>query len=82
MIRQTLGGVDGVVAEPAPQIGIARFGESAIEIGIRYWVPTAAYFQTQYAANAALHAALHQAGIRVAPRLQLVRLIGQGNAEI
>lgn len=80
VIRETLKRVDNVAAEPAPQVGIARFGESAIEIGIRYWVPTRTYFQTQYAANAALHAALQQAGIRVAPRRQQVQLIGPADA--
>ena len=77
VVREVLLGLEGVVDDPAPQVGIAAFGESAIEIGIRYWVPTVEYFQVQYAANAALHAALRKSGIRIAARRQKVELTGQ-----
>lgn len=80
VILGTLRAINSVVDEPPPQVGIAAFGDSAIEIGIRYWVPTVEYFQVQYAANAALHAALRDADIRIAPRRQHIRIVNQGDA--
>ena len=75
LIARTLGEVEGVTREPPPQVGIQKFGESAIEIGCRYWVPTRRYYQTQYAANACIYTALRQAGIAIpSPRWE-VRLI-------
>lgn len=64
-IKDVLRGVDAIVQEPAPQVGIAAFGESSIDLGLRYWVPTTIYFQTLYRANLAVHKALKQAGITI-----------------
>ena len=41
------------------------FGDSAIEIGLRYWVPTRHYFQTLYRVNLAVHRALRAAGVTI-----------------
>lgn len=65
VIRQALAEIDAVCSEPAPQVGIAAFGESSIDIGLRYWVPTKKYYQTLYRANLALHQALQDAGITI-----------------
>jgi len=65
VIRQALAGIDAVCSEPAPQVGIAAFGESSIDIGLRYWVPTKKYYQTLYRANLALHQTLQDAGITI-----------------
>ena len=64
-ICNALASVDGVVMEPAPQIGILKFGESSIDVAVRYWVPTARYFQSQFAANNAVWQSLSQAGITI-----------------
>ncbi|MDD2384733.1 MAG: mechanosensitive ion channel family protein [Sulfurospirillaceae bacterium] len=48
-----------------PIIGIAQFGESSIDLGLRYWVPTKSYFKTQYAINLAIFEALHVKGITI-----------------
>lgn len=34
-----------------PIVGIKSFGDSSIDIGFRYWVPTERYFNTAYAVN-------------------------------
>ena len=52
-------------SEPAPAIGILRFGDSSIDIAVRYWVPTARYFQSQFAANNAVWQSLAPAGITI-----------------
>lgn len=72
VIRVSLGEVPNVTTDPPPQIGIVRFGDSAIEIGLRYWVPTKSYFQTLYGANHAIYNALKGAGVTIPyPKLEL-----------
>lgn len=65
LIRRSLEAIDGVTQEPPPQIGIQGFGDSSIDIGMRYWVPTPRYFQTQYAANLAVFKGLIEGGIQI-----------------
>ena len=65
ILHQTLAGIDGVCSEPPPQIGIETFGESSIDLGLRYWVPTKKYFQTLYRTNLAVHKALTAAEITI-----------------
>jgi small conductance mechanosensitive channel len=65
VIEKVLAGVAEVCGDPAPQVGIQNFGDSAIEIGLRYWVPTKKYFQTLYRVNLAVHKALTEAGITI-----------------
>lgn len=59
VMTQVLESTQEVSKEHKPVVGIAKFGESAIEIGLRYWVPTKSYFKTQYEVNLALYRALH-----------------------
>ena len=65
VIREALSRIDDICSEPPPQIGIEAFGESSIDLGIRYWVPTKKYFQTLYRGNLAVHKALKQAQITI-----------------
>ncbi|NCD11739.1 MAG: mechanosensitive ion channel family protein [Epsilonproteobacteria bacterium] len=48
-----------------PVVGIAKFGDSAIELGLRYWVPTKHFFKTQYEINLAIYSALHVKNISI-----------------
>ncbi len=64
-IQTALMGIDDICHEPPPQIGIEAFGESSIDLGMRYWVPTKKYFQTLYRGNMAVHKALESAGITI-----------------
>ncbi len=77
VIAEALAGVGEVVSEPGPQIGIGSFGDSAIAIAIRYWVPTARFFQVQFTANAAIWDALRGAGIRIPYPKQELRILGE-----
>ena len=65
VIRKALSGLDDICSEPSPQIGIEAFGESSIDLGMRYWVPTKKYFQTLYRGNLAVHKALQEAQITI-----------------
>lgn len=64
-IQKALAGIDDICSEPPPQIGIEAFGESSIDLGMRYWVPTRKYFQTLYRGNLAVHKALNDADITI-----------------
>jgi len=65
VIRGALSQIDDICSEPPPQIGIEAFGESSIDLGMRYWVPTKKYFQTLYRGNLAVHKALKEAQITI-----------------
>jgi small conductance mechanosensitive channel len=64
-ISNCLAKMEGVTKEPPPQIGVDGFGESSIDIGVRFWVPTSNYFQSKYRANLAIFKALQTAGIAI-----------------
>jgi len=75
LFASVLADFEGVTASPAPQIGIARFADSGIAIGLRYWVPTVRYFEIQYAVNHALYRAIKEAGITIPyPRSEVALL--------
>ena len=72
IIRRALEEVEGVTQDPPPQIGIQGFGESSIDIGMRYWVLTDRYYQIQYAANLAIFKAVVAGGVHIPyPRREL-----------
>ncbi len=72
LIGEVLDATEQVVKDPAPIIGIERYAESSIQIGIRYWIPTRHYFKILYAVNLAIHKKLKQAGITIPfPQLDL-----------
>ena len=58
VIRQAIIIMPGVVSEKPPQVGIDGFGDSSIDIGMRYWAPTESLFETNYKANQAIFKAL------------------------
>lgn len=65
IINKTLASLPQVVKEPKPQIGIQEFADSAIAIGMRYWVPTNKYFQTLFQVNQNIYKDLMNAGITI-----------------
>ena len=65
VLNDVLADIPEISSEPPPQIGIAEFADSAINIGLRYWVPTKKYFQVQYQVNQTIHRALTKAGIHI-----------------
>ena len=48
----------GVAHEPTPQIGIAAFGDSSINIDYRVWIPTERYFELLHELNLKVYRAL------------------------
>ena len=74
MINEQLVQNDAVASEPKPQVGIDRFGEKGIDIGIRYWIPTRKYFQIKYEINQAIFIALQKANIQIPYPKQIIQL--------
>lgn len=65
LLRQVLEEDPDVAKDPAGQVGIAAFADSAVEIAYRYWVPTESFFEVQYRVNLAVWKAIEAAGITI-----------------
>ena len=77
LIKEILSGFSEVSHEHKPVIGIAKFGESTIELGLRYWVPTKSFFKVQYEVNLALYHALHVNAVKMPYPQREVRILGE-----
>lgn len=80
IVHNALQSIENVCLNPEALVGIARFGESSVEIGYRYWVPTKKYFHTLYKVNLAVHKALQEARITIPFPQREVRLVGDSVA--
>jgi small conductance mechanosensitive channel len=62
---QALSDINNVSKDPPPQVGIQKFGDSSIDIGLRYWVPSKRYFLTLYEVNLAVYKNLKKGGVEI-----------------
>lgn len=65
IVRNTILKFEEVCKKPAPNVGVEKFGDSAIMIGYRYWIPTQNYFDLMYKINQAIHQAVKSANIEI-----------------
>jgi small conductance mechanosensitive channel len=65
VIKEALLRFAEVSRNPAPIVGIREFGDSSINIGVRYWVPTRQYFHISYSINLSIYKALKEAKITI-----------------
>jgi small conductance mechanosensitive channel len=65
IINEVLATFEEIQQDPAPLVGIEDFADSAISIGMRYWVPTQKYFNLRYRVNLAIHKAFAKAQINI-----------------
>ncbi|MEM8768940.1 MAG: mechanosensitive ion channel family protein [Pseudomonadota bacterium] len=79
VIRDALAAVEGVTQAPTPQVGIAGFGDSSVDIDYRFWVPTNRYFEVKHAANLAVFKAIGDQGLNIPFPQREVRMLGQGS---
>ncbi len=77
IIRKTLKQFSQISSDPPPQIGIEEFGDSSINMGIRYWVPTKQYFQTTYSVNLSVYQALKTSKITIPFPQRDVHMVSQ-----
>jgi small conductance mechanosensitive channel len=78
LIKQAVIDTEGVSADKEPQVGIDNFGDSSIDIGLRFWVPTESLFETKYHANLAVFHVLAENDIEIPFPQRHVHLINQG----
>lgn len=76
VIRQVLQ-QQGVSEAREPLVGIDHFGDSSINFGVRFWVPTKQFHETRFRVNNALFEAIGQAGITIPFPQREVRLLGE-----
>ncbi len=65
LIKNTIDGFENLSSDNKSIVGIQKFGDHAVEIGMRYWVPTRNYFKIQYEVNLAVYKALNDAKITI-----------------
>ncbi|MBN1007195.1 mechanosensitive ion channel family protein [Amphritea pacifica] len=65
LIREQLAANASIVKQPSPQVGIAGFGDSSVNIAYRYWVPTKQLFELQFQINGAVYQAFREAGVEI-----------------
>ena len=65
IIKEAVLTLDFVTKEPAPQVGIDKFADSAIELGVRAWVPTNSYMESRYQINTCIFNAVQKAGLTI-----------------
>ena len=74
-VRRALLRIEGLSLERVSQIGVARFGDSAIEIEARVWVQTRKFHEASHDANYAINEALQKNGINIPYPQRVVRVI-------
>lgn len=65
IIKEALEPFEEISMEPPPQIGIQEFGDSSINIGLRYWIPTNTYFKILYQVNLSVYQHLKAKNIKI-----------------
>ena len=74
-VEDALAKTEGISQDHKPEVGIEEFADSSINIGYRYWVPTAEYHTAMYAANLAVFNGLKAAGIGIPFPKRDVRIV-------
>lgn len=57
--------VEGVLADPAPFVGLTKYGESAIEYVVRVWCPNEKFWDVTFAINEKISAEFRAAGVEM-----------------
>lgn len=77
LIKNTIDGFENLSSDNKSIVGIQKFGDHAVEIGMRYWVPTQNFFKIQYEVNLAVYQALNDAKITIPFPQREVHVYGQ-----
>jgi small conductance mechanosensitive channel len=65
IIKEVLNEFQEICKDPPFRVGIQKFGDSSIDIGLRYWIPSRKYFQTIYQVNLAVYKQLKAKDIEI-----------------
>ena len=64
-VKEALKRFPQIAEFPPPQVGIKEFGDSSVNLAVRYWVPTRLYYQMLFDVNLAVYEALRRAGVTI-----------------
>jgi small conductance mechanosensitive channel len=67
----------GITETPTPLIGIDNFGDSSINFGVRFWIPTHRFHEIRFSVNNAIFKALENAEIQIPFPQREVRLLNE-----
>lgn len=65
IIKNAIDGFENLSSDNKSIVGIQKFGDNAVEMGMRYWVPTRNFYKVQYEVNMAVYKALNDAQITI-----------------
>jgi small conductance mechanosensitive channel len=65
IIKDVIDSFENMSVDNKAIVGIEKFGDNALEIGMRYWVPTRSFFKIQYEVNLAVYKALNEANLTI-----------------
>jgi small conductance mechanosensitive channel len=65
IIRNVIDNFENISVDNKSIVGIEKFGDNALEIGMRYWVPTRSFFKMQYEVNLEVYQALNEAQLTI-----------------
>jgi len=65
VIREVLQQEQAIASEQSVQVGINGFSSAGIELGLRFWLPSASYYQDKYKINLVIWQALQAAGVSI-----------------
>lgn len=65
VIKEAIDGFEYLSSDNKSIVGIQNFGDSSVDIGMRYWVPTRNFFRIQFEVNMAVYKALNDAKITI-----------------
>lgn len=77
IIKEVIDGFENISADNKAIVGIEKFGDNAVEIGMRYWVPTRSFFKMQYEVNLAVYKALNEAQLTIPYPQRDIHVYGQ-----
>lgn len=77
VIRNVIDTFENVSVDNKAIVGIEKFGDNAVEIGMRYWVPTRSFFKMQYEVNLAVYKALGESGLSIPYPRRDVHIYGE-----
>ncbi|WP_418285950.1 mechanosensitive ion channel family protein [Halorubrum sp. DTA46] len=84
LIAETVADTDDIAAMPEPGVVTKRFGDSAVVLGVRYWIRNPSMrkrWRTQTAAMNAIKSALEEAGITIPFPQQTLSARESGSSE-
>jgi len=77
-IQLALAKMSGICQDKAPQVGIETFADSAVQLGVRVWLPTESFFTLRHQVNAVIYKTLKDNDIDIPFPQRQITLLKEG----